>query len=101
VLLGALALAADGEDAVVQLDCDLVLRDAREIEGKDELVLGLPHVDGRQPRRGLPVAGRGAARERAHPPAHLVLKGGELTERFEAYECHSRPSSRILTSEEG
>src|SRR5215204_627856 len=46
-LLRPLTLAADRQRAVVELDRDLVLGDARQIERVDDLALRLPDVDGR------------------------------------------------------
>src|ERR671918_334558 len=88
---GSVTLRADGQHVVVELDRDLILRDAREVEREHELRVGLPDVHGRKPARGLPVAGREPRGELAHPAAHLVLKSGKLPERFPTYECHRNP----------
>jgi len=87
-LLRALALAADGQRAVVVLDGDLVLGDPGDVEGVDELVVGLPHVDGGHPRTLAVLAvDLSLSEERAHEPAHVVLQGRELTEGLPTNQC--------------
>src|SRR5215207_7700991 len=94
-LVDPLALTADGQRAVVELDRDLVLRDARQVERVDELVLGLPGVDGRDPRARR-VAVR-LAQEGAHQPAHVVLQGSDLAERLPANQCRHRVIPPVRT----
>src|ERR671934_2805774 len=67
-LLRALALTAHGQRVVLELDRDLVLRDAGQVERVDDLLVGLPHVDG-----GSPSLGRAAValEQAAHQPGHL------------------------------
>src|SRR5918911_3658405 len=76
-LLGALALAAHGQRVVLELDRDLVLRAAGEVERVDDLVVGLPHVDGGSPSL---VRAAVALEHAAHQPGHLVLQRRELAE---------------------
>src|SRR5205085_10990339 len=87
-LLGALALAAHGQRVFLELDGDLVLRDAGQVERVDDLVLGLPHVDGGSP--GLARAAV-ALEQAAHQPGHLVLKRRELTEGLAEADKGSHP----------
>jgi len=56
---------------LVQLDRDLVLGDAGQVERIDDLVVGLPHVDGGSAGLVRPPV---ALEEPVHQPAHLVLK---------------------------
>jgi RNA polymerase sigma factor (sigma-70 family) len=87
-LLRALALAADGQRPVVVLDGDLVLGDPGDVEGVDELVVGLPHVDGGHPRALAVLAvDLSLSDERAHEPAHVVLQGRKLTEGLPTNQC--------------
>ena len=90
-----LALGRDGERVVGQLDGDLVLGDAGEVERVDDLVLGLPDVRGRDP------ALRRAAvsfEEPVHEPAHLVLERGELAKRLPPNQrCHASSFESVST----
>src|SRR5205085_373391 len=74
------------EGAVVELDGDLLLRDAGQVERVDELALGLPDIGRRDPALGrAPVA----LEQAVHHAAHLVLQRGELTEGRPANQrCH-------------
>jgi hypothetical protein len=78
-----LALRRDGQRVVVQLDRDLVLGDAGQIEGVHELVVGLPDVECRHPvlaRAAVPLD------QAVHEPAHLRLQRRELPEGLPANE---------------
>jgi hypothetical protein len=89
-----LALGRHRQGAVLELDRDLVLGDPGQVEGVDELVLGLPHVDGGDPALGAAIAVEAVAVGRAleegvHQPAHLRLERRELAERLPANQrCH-------------
>ena len=54
-------LAANGEHLVLQLDLDVVARQAGQLDAEDEAVGGLVEVDGRRP------AGRVVRAEAVHP----------------------------------
>src|SRR5439155_19001652 len=77
LLLGSIALGRDGQRAVVELDGDLLLGDAGQIDGVDDLVLRLPDVERRNP--GL-VRATVALEEAVHETTHLVLESSDLTE---------------------
>src|SRR4051812_28052672 len=49
VLVLGLALAGDGEDAVLELDAHVLLGQAGEVGAQDEVIVGLDEVHGRQP----------------------------------------------------
>jgi hypothetical protein len=80
-LLPAVALGGDRQRTVVELDRDLVLGDAGQVERVHDLGLGLPHVGGRDPALGRPAV---ALEHAVHEAAHLVLEGSQLTERLPA-----------------
>src|SRR5205814_3723416 len=67
----ALALGRDRQRAVVELDGDLLLGDAGQIEGVDDLAVRLPDVRRRDPALGLPAV---ALEQAVHEAAHLVLE---------------------------
>src|SRR5919201_2319093 len=77
LLLRSLARGTDGQRAVVELDRDVVLGDARQVNGVDDLVLCLPHVE-----RGNPslIGAAVPLEEAVHETTHLALKRGDLAE---------------------
>src|SRR2546421_8593115 len=95
LLLGALALGADGQRALVELDRDLGLGDARQVDGVDDLVLRLPDVERRNP--GL-VRATVALEEAVHETTHLVLERSDLTERLPANQSGHLSSFHGLDS---
>jgi hypothetical protein len=67
-LLLPLALGRHGQRSVLELDRDRVLGDPGQVKCIDELVLGLPDVDGGHPAaRGLAVAAREAGERQVAP----------------------------------
>jgi hypothetical protein len=66
----------------VHLDRDPILIETWQIEGVDELVVGLPHVE-----RGNPALVGAVVMETVEKPAHLTLQLGQLVERFPANKC--------------
>src|ERR671930_1429432 len=90
-LLRALALAAHGQRVVLELDRDLVLRNAGQVERVHDLAVGLPHVDGGSP--GL-VRAAVALEQAAHQPGHLVLECRDLPEGL----AEADESSHVFTS---
>jgi hypothetical protein len=83
----ALPLGRHRQGVLVQLDGDLVLGDAGQVERIDDLLLRLPDVGDRDPalaRAAVPV------QQAVHEPAHLVVERGELAERRPSdHRCHA------------
>src|SRR4051812_49486926 len=65
LLVLGLALAGDGQRAVLELDLDVLLRHAGEVGAQDEVVTGLGEVHGRHPaaQHGTGVAAAGGGVE--------------------------------------
>src|SRR6185503_11373701 len=69
--LRALALGADGQDTVIELDRDRVLRDAGQIERVDDLVVRLPDIHRWSPHTRW--RGAGSRAEKGQETGHLTL----------------------------
>src|SRR5262249_29393520 len=80
-LLAALALGADGERAVLDLDRDLVPRHAGQVERVDDRVVRLPCVERRHP--GLRRAAV-ALEEPVHQAREFVVNRSGLAKRVPA-----------------
>src|SRR3954469_410533 len=93
-LVLGLALAAYGEDVVLELDRDVGLGQAGQVRAKDEVLAGLDEV-----HRGHPTphaaavavaAGRRGVEERVEETVHLTLERAQLANGLPAHECHLR-----------
>src|SRR3954471_22219889 len=90
VLVLGLALAGDGQRAVLELDVDVVLAHAGEIGAEDEVLAGLDEVHRRHPAaQDVPT---GAVRRRVEhgveETVHLALQRVDLAERLPADDGH-------------
>src|SRR3954471_15870727 len=84
LLVLGLALAGDGQRAVLELDLDVLLRHAGEVGAQDEVVTGLDEVHGRHPaaQHGAGVAAAGGGVEDGVEEAvHLALQRARLAGR--------------------
>src|SRR3954464_11403075 len=104
VLVLGLALARDGERAVLELDVDVVLAHAGEIGAEDEVVAGLDEVHGRHPpaQDVPPGAVRRCVEHGVEEAVHLALQRVDLAERLPADDGHrtflpSRNRSTVWT----
>src|SRR5919198_2104937 len=83
-LLRLLALGRHGQRVILDLDRDLVLRDARKVERVDDVVVGLPDVERGDPAPGLT---RLPIEEARQPAVHVALERSKLPERLPTNEC--------------
>jgi hypothetical protein len=97
LLLGLLhALTGDGERVVLDLDLDLVLIDAGQIECVDELGLRLPDVEGWNPRLTRTAAAL-SLEQTVEQATHLTLELGQLAKRFPTDECCHHQTSCVIS----
>src|SRR3954469_5054368 len=90
VLVLGLALAGHGQDVVLELDRDVLLRQAGQVRPQDEVLVGLDEVHRRDPPPGgsAVAARRRRVEERVEQPVHLTLEGAELAGRLPADKRH-------------
>ena len=86
--LGALTRAADRQGAVLEVDGDLLLGDAGEVERVHELALGLPDV-----KRRCPDAERAAARA---GDSNMVLISRSNSLFMAMFRSGSRKRTRVV-----
>src|SRR3954447_4273491 len=89
VLVLGLALAGDGQRAVLELDVDVVLAHAGEIGAEDEVLGGLDEVHRRHPpAQDVPGAVRRCVEHGVEQTVHLALQRVQLAERLPADDGH-------------
>src|SRR5215204_748593 len=89
VLVLGLALARDGERAVLELDVHVLLGHAGEVGAEDEVVPGLDEVHGRHPAaHDGPGGARRLVEHGVEQAVHLALQRVELAERLPADDGH-------------
>src|SRR3954447_662649 len=89
VLVLGLALAGDGERAVLELDVDVGLAHAGEIGAEDEVLAGLDEVHRRHPPAlDIPGAVRRSVERGVEEAVHLALQRIQLAGRLPADDGH-------------
>src|SRR4051812_44899859 len=93
LLVLGLPLAGDGQDVVLELDRDVLLREAGQVGAQDEVLVGLDEVHGRHPAADAAAvgAGRRGIEERVEQPVHLTLKRAQLANGLPANKGHFVP----------
>src|SRR4029453_18044712 len=88
-LAGELALALDGEQAVLQGDVDVVGVDARHLDGNHVGVLALGDVERRRPHAPTALTLASSAEDLVH----LVLDRQQVLEGIPTRHTHDGPTS--------
>jgi hypothetical protein len=84
-----LALAGNGERAVLELDVHVLLGHAGQIGAEDEVIAGLDEVHGRHPAaHDVPGSARRLVEHRVEQAVHLTLQRVQLSKRLPADDGH-------------